>query len=234
MIREPAIKKQADMLRAFFAETGVKLTNRQALDRVAMLKGYPSWQVMEKLTRNNNDPVEPKKAKRGTYDATREIAIIWRVEDVQALRPDLSESQCLEVLHLVKNRHDAEQGVNWYVISELAEELFAVWHIQAEYREKGTDNWDVVTVVLSNGTVLPVAKEVYLASDDSTDYPILIGNGQLRFAELPDEFFDVKFSMCDGEPAELVRVVEALRKAGAVYDGRTRPKATWDYEIKGI
>jgi hypothetical protein len=49
--------------------------------------------------------------------AQRKIAVIWCIEDVQSLRPDLTDDQCWEVLQQADRRHDAEVGINWEVLS---------------------------------------------------------------------------------------------------------------------
>ena len=53
-----------------------------------------------------------------------QIAIIWSIEDVQSIRNDLTDEQAMEVLLLVKNRHDASIGVNWDTIEYVAKELY--------------------------------------------------------------------------------------------------------------
>ena len=52
------------------------------------------------------------------------ISIGWSIEDVQELRPDLTDDQCRDVLRRVEDRHHADIGVNWDIIEEAAEELF--------------------------------------------------------------------------------------------------------------
>jgi hypothetical protein len=47
----------------------------------------------------------------------RQIAVIWSIEDVQEMRPDLTEDQCWEVLQATERRQDAEIGINWEVLS---------------------------------------------------------------------------------------------------------------------
>jgi hypothetical protein len=54
----------------------------------------------------------------------REIAAIWCVDDVQELRPDLSEDQAWEVLQLADRRWDSEFGITWTTIEIIAQELF--------------------------------------------------------------------------------------------------------------
>lgn len=54
----------------------------------------------------------------------RQIAIRWSVSDVQEMRPDLSDSQCWEVLNACQQRHDAERGFTWALMETVAAELF--------------------------------------------------------------------------------------------------------------
>ena len=59
-----------------------------------------------------------------------EIAIVWSVADVLDIRPDLTHDQAYEVLQLAKDKHDANIGINWDVLS-----IHAEW----EYPEKETE-----------------------------------------------------------------------------------------------
>jgi hypothetical protein len=52
------------------------------------------------------------------------IAIIWSIEDVKVMRPDLTDSQCMEVLETVKSDHDASCGLTWDTVGDCAELLF--------------------------------------------------------------------------------------------------------------
>ena len=54
----------------------------------------------------------------------KQIAVIWGVEDVQQVRPDLTDDQAWEVLLYVRRHHDAEFGVNWQTLECIAEDLF--------------------------------------------------------------------------------------------------------------
>jgi len=54
----------------------------------------------------------------------REIAITWSIEDVQFVRPDLTDDQAWQVLQQVNRHHDAELGVNWQTLECIAEDLF--------------------------------------------------------------------------------------------------------------
>jgi hypothetical protein len=54
----------------------------------------------------------------------RQIAAIWGIEDVQSIRPDLSEQQAWEVLQMVDRHKDAELGITWLTLEMAAEDLF--------------------------------------------------------------------------------------------------------------
>jgi hypothetical protein len=54
----------------------------------------------------------------------RQIAAVWGTEDVQAVRPDLTNDQAWQVLMLVERRHDASLGITWLTLEHAAEELF--------------------------------------------------------------------------------------------------------------
>jgi len=75
-----------------------------------------------------------KKRKRGTNKMRKNsteknkelsIAIIWHIDDVLEVRPDLSREQAFQVLKQAKESHDANIGINWDVLSDCAESLFA-------------------------------------------------------------------------------------------------------------
>jgi hypothetical protein len=52
------------------------------------------------------------------------IAVIWCIEDVRGLRPDLSDEQAWEVLQQVRDIHDADWGINWTTLEQVADDLF--------------------------------------------------------------------------------------------------------------
>ena len=54
----------------------------------------------------------------------RQIAIVWSIEDVQAVRPDLTEEQAWEVLQECEHRHDCEIGFTWLFIESVADDCF--------------------------------------------------------------------------------------------------------------
>ncbi len=52
------------------------------------------------------------------------VSIVWSVEDVLQVRPDLSREQAREVLTKVEKNHDAAVGVSWDTLSYIAEVLY--------------------------------------------------------------------------------------------------------------
>lgn len=60
------------------------------------------------------------------YNSESEIALIWSIDDVKAVRSDLSDEQALVVLQEVKRRHDATIGVSWDTLKIWADELYPV------------------------------------------------------------------------------------------------------------
>jgi hypothetical protein len=61
MHKVPKPKSQAKILRNMFADAGVNLGHRQALDNVARLHGYPSWNTMSPVVAPKK-PLRPKHA----------------------------------------------------------------------------------------------------------------------------------------------------------------------------
>lgn len=47
----------------------------------------------------------------------------WHIEDVQSLDESLTDEQCIQVLEIVAETHDANLGVNWDVIQCAIDEL---------------------------------------------------------------------------------------------------------------
>lgn len=55
---------------------------------------------------------------------TEEISVSWCFNDVMDTHPKLTKEQAIEVLQVVRRRHDAEFGINWEVIRETATSMF--------------------------------------------------------------------------------------------------------------
>jgi len=58
------------------------------------------------------------------YNPMRQIALIWDVDDVKVVRPDLTDDEALDVLERVKSKHDATMGVSWDTLECWADMLF--------------------------------------------------------------------------------------------------------------
>ncbi|WP_422923304.1 hypothetical protein [Singulisphaera sp. PoT] len=53
-----------------------------------------------------------------------QIAAVWRVEDVQAIRPDLDDGRAWQVLAAVEDQLDASLGITWDTLKDAAICLF--------------------------------------------------------------------------------------------------------------
>lgn len=54
----------------------------------------------------------------------RTISIAWGTDDVQEVRPDLSEEQAYEVLIMAEKEHDANYGICWDTLRSWADYLY--------------------------------------------------------------------------------------------------------------
>lgn len=54
----------------------------------------------------------------------KQVAIIWAIEDVKGVRPDLTDDQAWDVLQECERCHDCEFGFTWTHIECVADELF--------------------------------------------------------------------------------------------------------------
>jgi hypothetical protein len=52
------------------------------------------------------------------------IAVIWSIEDVKAVRPNLTDAQSIQVLEECERCHDADTGINWETVRYHANDLF--------------------------------------------------------------------------------------------------------------
>jgi len=50
----------------------------------------------------------------------------WHIEDIQDVRPDLTEAQALHVLIAMSDNFDANNGINWDYINDMASSLFPI------------------------------------------------------------------------------------------------------------
>lgn len=57
-------------------------------------------------------------------ESRRQVAVIWSVEDVQEIRPDLNDDKAWEVLLRCRKVHDCEVGFSWELIEFVADDLY--------------------------------------------------------------------------------------------------------------
>lgn len=54
----------------------------------------------------------------------RQVAVVWSTEDVQGIRPELTDEQAWQVLRQCERVHDCELGITWLLIETVADDLF--------------------------------------------------------------------------------------------------------------
>lgn len=62
---------------------------------------------------------------------SRQIAIVWSLDDVREVRPDLTHEQCWQVLQEAERQHDALVGLSWDTLRCVAADLFGVQPLTA-------------------------------------------------------------------------------------------------------
>lgn len=58
------------------------------------------------------------------FNPRTQIAVIWSVDDVQTLRPELTDEQAVDVLRRAQDKHDANYGITWDVLESHAYVLY--------------------------------------------------------------------------------------------------------------
>ena len=80
----------------------------------------------KKITINELEEDIKNIAKDEFYNQETQIAIPWSIEDIKNDRPDLTDEECLDVLHVIKEKHDANIGVNWEVLEYYTNTLYPI------------------------------------------------------------------------------------------------------------
>ena len=52
------------------------------------------------------------------------LVVLWHFDDVQEIRPDLTDAQCRKVLKRCKEKMDATIGIDWDILELYANDLF--------------------------------------------------------------------------------------------------------------
>jgi hypothetical protein len=103
-----AIKVIENALR-FYAEEGI------SSDEKAKGELDNAWNI-----------VKEKKNYGYGYDDSNSIAIVWEIDDVKSIRPDLDDDKCMEVLGYADKKHDASIGISWETLEWHCDYLFPV------------------------------------------------------------------------------------------------------------
>lgn len=58
------------------------------------------------------------------FDKNTQIAIIWSIEDVQGQNETLTDEEAMNVLDVLKDRHDCNYGISWDTIDITIDNLY--------------------------------------------------------------------------------------------------------------
>lgn len=105
----------------------------------------------------------------------QQIADIWCVEDVQSVRPDLTDDEAWEVLLEVKRHHDANFGITWDVLERHADQLYPEPEVKTFEVRVATRTTAVYRVEAPNARAAERrwADGDLIRADDATDGDVL-------------------------------------------------------------
>lgn len=135
-----------------------------------------------------------------SFDPTSQIMVTWSSHDVLTIRPDLTEAEAFEVLHYAKRKYDAEQGLNWDVLSEQASWLFRERKLDCTATFEDLDGCEV-----SKAAVVDIMRQGKITIDGvalATLTPD--GSAKVKFAALPfgEDEFPASFGRLFGQEHE--------------------------------
>jgi hypothetical protein len=161
MHREPNPKNQAKIVRRAFAEHGVELPHRQALDVIAQIHGHNNWQVMQAL-----QSAVPAQAPVAARPATVPAGVIYPVPPTETKRTVTTpQAMTFEAMAFVETREkfnrllDDETGAKriWEAVKDRAI-AFGFTDLNCVYvsEDEGQDDEDIkvfVGVVLVGNSI---------------------------------------------------------------------------------
>lgn len=138
------------------------------------------------------------------FNPKRQVAILWGIEDVQSVRPDLTDEEALDVLQTARRKHDANEGINWDVLRIHASYAYAERKVNctARYKADGQSVEVPVQVNLANGRVR-----------DSEGKPLQLCDATLHFEGITETFEVTGSELFDGEAENLLKLTALLKEA---------------------
>jgi len=80
------------------------------------------YEIRELLT--DDEPADIDLYVHNLLAKDKKIAVIWSIEDVQGIRPGLTDEQAFEVLKQAGRKHDAAWGICWATLETIADDMF--------------------------------------------------------------------------------------------------------------
>lgn len=85
-----------------------------------LYEGTSVYEMAQEILENSEPNLDD--AAKKYYSNTNRIILVWGTDDIQhqaeGLNIELSDSEAMDILTEIENKHDASIGVNWGVISE--------------------------------------------------------------------------------------------------------------------
>ena len=89
-------------------------------------EGISSDKKAQKILDKSWNIVKEKRNYGYGYDDTNSIAIVWEIDDIRNIRPDLTDDECMEVLGYIDRKHDATLGITYDTLEWHCDYLFPV------------------------------------------------------------------------------------------------------------
>jgi hypothetical protein len=99
-------------------DTAVMHFSAESSEENTDFKAALGARISSETTRLNDLDIHEKLAER------RQVALVWSVEDVRAVRPALDDDQAWEVLQHCRRVHDCDVGFNWLLIETVADDHY--------------------------------------------------------------------------------------------------------------
>jgi hypothetical protein len=123
MTKQPTIINATDCPEPLLLDPEEVRALRHVVDyalREERLHGQKGRQPKRNFYRN----VRALSAALGRPQDDDSINLVWHIDDVLSVRPNLTRAQARAVLRIVHDRHDASCGVNWCTLETVADDMF--------------------------------------------------------------------------------------------------------------
>ena len=153
------------------------------------------------------------------FDPDSMIAIVWSIEDVQHVRPHVTDDQAMDVLLEAKKHHDTDLGLTWETLRTIADDLFPIdadpeQRHTARPKRKLEVNIEQITKIekqIARRLVSDAVKMGYTVAIDNDGYEYTLKGctniTQIMAALMSTRIETIVFHDKTGQPVGLVKLV---------------------------